>query len=86
LLTHPIVDQLLKLGLACMARAFTESQSNQSAANLGHAEWLAPLLDREATERSKRQLTASLRHAKLRQRATSRVLIIALRAASSRES
>jgi DNA replication protein DnaC len=70
LLTHPTVDQLVKLGLAGMARAFSELQSNQSAASLGHAEWLALLLDREATERSNRQLTARLRHAKLRQRAT----------------
>ena len=48
MLTHPTVDQLVKLGLAGMARAFTELQSNQSAAGLGHAEWLALLLDREA--------------------------------------
>jgi len=70
LLTHPTVDQLVKLGLAGMARAFSELQDNQSAASLGHAEWLALLLDREATERSNRQLTARLRHARLRQRAT----------------
>src|SRR3984893_15268689 len=70
LLTHPTIDQLVKLGLAGMARAFTELQDNQSAAGLGHAEWLALLLDREATERSNRQLTATLRHARLRQRAT----------------
>ena len=70
MLTHPTVDQLVKLGLAGMARAFTELQSNQSTADLSHAEWLALLLDREATERSNRQLTARLRHAKLRQRAT----------------
>ena len=53
-----------------MARAFTELQANQSAADLDHAEWLALLLEREATERSNRQLTARLRHARLRQRAT----------------
>jgi DNA replication protein DnaC len=70
LLTHPTVDQLVKLGLGGMARAFTELQANKSAAELGHAEWLALLLEREATERSNRQLTARLRHAKLRQRAT----------------
>lgn len=69
-MTHPTIDQLVKLGLAGMARAFTELQDNQTAAALGHAEWLALLLDREATERSNRQLTARLRHARLRQRAT----------------
>ena len=70
MLTHPTVDQLVKLGLGGMARAFTELQNNQSATSLDHAAWLALLLDREATERSNRQLTARLRHAKLRQRAT----------------
>jgi DNA replication protein DnaC len=70
LLTHPTVDRLVKLGLAGMARAFTELQDNHSAATLDHAEWLALLLEREATERSNRQLIARLRHAKLRQRAT----------------
>ena len=70
MLTHPTVDQLVKLGLAGMARAFSELQGNQSAAALDHAEWLALLLDREATERSNRQLIARLRHARLRQRAT----------------
>jgi DNA replication protein DnaC len=70
LLTHPTVDLLVKLGLGGMARAFTELQANKSAADLAHAEWLALLLEREATERSNRQLTARLRHARLRQRAT----------------
>jgi hypothetical protein len=61
LLTHPTVDQLVNLGLAGMARAFAELQDNPTAAGLGHAEWLALLLDREATERSNRRLTARLR-------------------------
>jgi hypothetical protein len=65
LLSHSTVDQFVKRGLASMARAFTELQDNQGAACLGHAAWLALLLGREATERSNRQLTASLRHAKL---------------------
>jgi DNA replication protein DnaC len=69
-LTHPTVDQLIKLGLAGMARAFAELQDNPSATGLNHAEWLALLLEREATDRSNRQLTARLRHARLRQRAT----------------
>ena len=70
MLTHPTVDQLVRLGLAGMARAFAELQDNPTAAGLGHAEWLALLLDREATERSNRRLTARLRHARLRQRST----------------
>ena len=70
MLTHPTVDQLVALGLGGMARAFAELQANPSAASLSHPEWLALLLDREATERSNRRLVARLRHARLRQRAT----------------
>jgi DNA replication protein DnaC len=70
LLTYPTADLLVKLGLGDMARAFAELQDNPSAARLGHAEWLALLLEREASERSNRRLTDRLRHAKLRQRAT----------------
>lgn len=70
MLIHPTVDPLVKLSLAGMARAFSELQDNASAAGLGHAEWLALLLDREATERSNRQPIARLRHTRLRQRAT----------------
>ena len=66
MLTHPTVDQLVKLGLAGMARAFSELQDNQSAASLGHAEWLALLLDREAANRNTKRLTARLRAARLR--------------------
>lgn len=70
MLTHPTLDQLMALGLGGMARAFAELQANPSAAELGHAEWLALLLDRESTERSNRRPVARLRHARLRQRAT----------------
>jgi len=69
LLIHPTVDQLTSLGLAGMARAFAELEANPGATQLSHAEWLALLLEREATERSNRRLTARLRHARLRQRA-----------------
>ena len=61
MLTHPTVDQLLKLGLAGMARAFAELQAQPTAPHLGHAEWLALLLDREAAERYTKR-----RHARLR--------------------
>jgi hypothetical protein len=50
LLTHPTADLLVKLGLGDMARAFAELRDNPSAARLGHAEWLALLLEREASE------------------------------------
>ena len=62
MLTHPTIDQLHQLGLAGMARAFAELEANPTSAALSHAEWLALLLDREATERYERRLrgTAAL--------------------------
>jgi DNA replication protein DnaC len=68
-LTHPTLDQLQQLGLAGMARAFTELDANPSSTELSHAEWLALLLDREATERQDRRLQARLRYARLRHQA-----------------
>jgi DNA replication protein DnaC len=68
-LTHPTLDQLQQLGLTGMARAFTELEANPSSAELSHAEWLALLLDREATERYDRRLRARLRYARLRHQA-----------------
>jgi DNA replication protein DnaC len=68
-LTHPTLDQLQQLGLAGMARAFTELEANPGSAELSHAEWLALLLDREATERHDRRLRARLRYARLRHQA-----------------
>jgi DNA replication protein DnaC len=69
LLTHPTLDQLHQLGLAGMARAFTELEANPTSAALSHAEWLALLLDRESTERYERRLRARLRFARLRHQA-----------------
>src|SRR6266576_256010 len=58
-----------QLGLAGMARAFTELEANPQSADLAHAEWLALLLDREATERYDRRLRARLRYARLHHQA-----------------
>jgi DNA replication protein DnaC len=69
LLIHPTLDQLHQLGLTGMARAFTELETNPQSAELSHAEWLALLLDREATERYQRRLRARLRYARLRHHA-----------------
>src|SRR6185503_9378447 len=69
MLTHPTVEQLHQLGLAGMARAFAEFEANPTSAALSHAEWLALLLDREATERYDRRLRARLRYARLRHQA-----------------
>jgi DNA replication protein DnaC len=66
MLKHPTLDQLIQLGLTGMAHAFVELDGNGDAAGLGHAEWLALLLDHEATWRNDRRLALRLRHAKLR--------------------
>ena len=70
MLTHPTIDQMHQLGLAGMARAFAELEANPQSADLSHAEWLALLLDREATERHERRLRARLRYARLRHQAS----------------
>lgn len=69
MLKHPTLDLLGHLGLAGMAKAFAEMESNGDAASLSHAEWLALLLDHEASYRNDKRLTLRLRHAKLRHRA-----------------
>jgi DNA replication protein DnaC len=66
MLHHPTLDQLRELRLAGMAAAFTEIQDNPQADQLGHTEWLALLLDREAAERQSRRLQYRLRNARLR--------------------
>jgi DNA replication protein DnaC len=69
LLTHPTIDQLNKLGLLGMARAFTDLQATDQAEALSHPEWLALLLERELTWRQDKRLQARLRHARLRHHA-----------------
>jgi DNA replication protein DnaC len=68
-LTHPTIDQMHQLGLAGMARAFAELESNPQSADLSHSEWLGLLLDREASDRYERRLRARLRYARLRHQA-----------------
>jgi DNA replication protein DnaC len=69
MLKHPTLDLLNQLGLAGMAKAFIELAGNHEATSLNHPEWLALLLDYEATWRNDRRLALRLRHAKLRHRA-----------------
>ena len=53
MLTHPTLDQLKALKLDGMADAFVEMQAQDSSDDLGHAEWLALLIDREAVNRNR---------------------------------
>jgi DNA replication protein DnaC len=69
LLTHPTLDQLHALGLHGMAKAFADIEAGGDAASLGHAEWLALLLEREASLRRDKRLSKRLQYAKLRQQA-----------------
>jgi transposase/DNA replication protein DnaC len=69
LLTHPTLDLLHQLGLAGMAKAFSEIEASGEAATLTHPEWLALLLDQEASYRRDRRLHARLRYARLRHQA-----------------
>ncbi len=69
MLTHPTLDQLNALGLYGMAKAFKDLADNPEAKDLGHADWLALVLEREAAYRQDRRLGARLRYAKLRQQA-----------------
>nr|WP_246732532.1 ATP-binding protein [Bradyrhizobium yuanmingense] len=66
-MTHPTLDQLHALGLH--GQAFIDIQASGEANGLGHAEWLALLLDRESSLRRDKRLSARLRYAKLRQQA-----------------
>lgn len=70
MLKHPTLDQLHALGLYGMAKAFVELAETDEAKGLDRNDWLALLLDREASLRRDKRLTARLRAAKLRQQAT----------------
>lgn len=67
MLIHPTLDQLKELKLTGMAEAFAEMNESSQANDLSHPEWLALLLDREATERTNKRLKRLLRTAKLRE-------------------
>ena len=66
MLNHPTLDQLKDLKLSGMADAFVELQAQEQAEDLGHAEWLALLLDREAANRTTKRFNTRLRAASLR--------------------
>lgn len=69
MLTHPTLDQLNKLGLQGMAKAFHAMSGNPDTDTLSHAEWLGLILDQEASWRQDKRMAARLRYAKLRHRA-----------------
>jgi len=70
MLTHPTLDQLHALGLHGMAKGFKEIETNPEARALEHPEWLALLLEHEATLRRQKRFEARARAARLRQSAS----------------
>ncbi len=70
MLTHPTLDLLQKLGLHGMAKGFRELERQPEVAGLEHGEWLALLLDHEATLRRQKRFESRARAAKLRQSAS----------------
>jgi DNA replication protein DnaC len=70
MLTHPTLDQLHELGLHGMAKGFKDLAAQPETANLTHAEWLALLLEHEATLRRQKRFESRARAAKLRQSAS----------------
>lgn len=69
MLSHATLDQLAELKLHGMAKAFQEQLSVPDIEELSFEQRLGLLVEREATERASRRLTARLRKAKLREQA-----------------
>ena len=61
MLHHPTVERLYELRLFGMAAALADQQSQNSIDQLGFEERLGLLVEREASERQSRLLTARLR-------------------------
>lgn len=67
MLTHPTQEKLLALKLNGMAKALEEQLNMTDIDDLSFEERLGLLVDREATEKENKRLTARLKKARLRQ-------------------
>lgn len=83
MLTHPCLDQLHALGLHRMAKAIAHIEAGGDAASLDHAEWLALLLEREASLLLRQAAFRSGWQSAMLRRPASRTSTIATRAAST---
>lgn len=70
MLTHPTLDLLHDLGLHGMAKAMKDLDAQPEAGRLEHAEWLALLLEHEATQRRQKRFETRARAARLRHNAS----------------
>lgn len=66
MLHHPTVERLHELRLFCMAAALADLQSQSGIDQLGLEVRLGSPVEREASERQSRLISATLRRAKLR--------------------
>ena len=67
MLTHPTYEKLQALKLNGMAKALEEQRNMTDIEDLSFEERLGLLIDREATEKENKRLTARLKKARLRQ-------------------
>lgn len=70
MLTHPTLDLLHGLGLHGMAKAMKDLDAQPEASRLEHAEWLALLLEHEATLSRQKRFETRARAARLRHNAS----------------
>ncbi len=70
MLAHPTLDLLRDLGLHGMAKGFKDLAANPEAADLGHAEWLALIVEQEVTLRRQKRFETRARAARLRHAAS----------------
>ncbi|RZF58272.1 AAA family ATPase [Sphingomonas populi] len=66
MLLHPTLDLLNTLGLTGMAKGLQDLDTQPEARSLGHAEWLALLLEREVTVRRQKRYESRAKSARLR--------------------
>ena len=69
MLSHPTLETLHALGLHGCAKGFKALEADPAAVTLSHAEWLALILEHEATHRRQKRFEARAGRAKLRQTA-----------------
>jgi DNA replication protein DnaC len=69
MLTHPTIEILLGLGLHGMAKGFKALEQTPEVDSLKHSEWLALLLEYEATLRHQKRFDARIKVARMRYQA-----------------
>ena len=69
MLTHPTIEILLGLGLHGMAKGFRALEQTPEVDSLKHSEWLALLLEYEATMRHQKRFDARIKAARMRYQA-----------------